>query len=503
MRNLTQLITRCQQGDRQAFGELYTAYSELLKSVARRYVHDEHTVEDIVHDAFVMILLRMDRLHHTEKAEAWMAAIVKNLSLLHLRHHRQVVEVPIDELPLASIAEAPAVEQGYDGLIAAIDALPDGYRRVFRLSVLEGMTHQEIAAALHIGAHSSSSQLFRAKKMLRHSLMGIAFAALLLSVPVGVWLWRKSQSPQKPLANNRKPHRAEKKSQEHLAEDNNPLPTLTTHSVVMRATPSAVISPIVALPEVSDTTRQLAIADTTSTHERSEQSDTVSDELPTRRWLPPTEVEIQLAEHQEKQKEDWQLAMSFQGVGGLNAGDGLHVTADGRNDEEPDTLTHRSLPITLELALSRSLGQHFSLSTGLRYSWLRAEQLTGYQNAYERREWRREYLGIPLSVNWYFTDSRRWKMYVKGGGMVEFPVRAQLSHDYVLKGETRHATEEPLDGHLRWSVETGLGVQYSLSPTIGLFAEPSIRYYFLPSTATPPSDRSFLFSLPVGIRLTW
>ena len=73
-----------------------------------------------------------------------------------------------------------------------IDKLPEGYGQVFRLSVLEGMTHKEIAALLDIEPHSSSSQLSRAKKMLRKMMHQYWALLLLLFIPLAFYLFKKT-----------------------------------------------------------------------------------------------------------------------------------------------------------------------------------------------------------------------------------------------------------------------------------------------------------------------
>ena len=77
---ITRLIERCRQGDKDALSELYKAYAPRMKSVCRRYFPDEPTVEDVLHDAFIIILTSFDKLNDTEKAESWMMAIVRNVA---------------------------------------------------------------------------------------------------------------------------------------------------------------------------------------------------------------------------------------------------------------------------------------------------------------------------------------------------------------------------------------------------------------------------------------
>ena len=58
---ITRLIERCRQGDADALGELYKAYAQRMRGVCRRYISDEQTVEDVLHDAFVIIFTSFDR----------------------------------------------------------------------------------------------------------------------------------------------------------------------------------------------------------------------------------------------------------------------------------------------------------------------------------------------------------------------------------------------------------------------------------------------------------
>ena len=73
------------------------------------------------------------------------------------------------------------------------DTLPNSFQKVFRLSVLEGLSHQEIAALLNIEPHTSSSELFRAKKMLRQSLALLLLGLLCIGLPLG-WYWMHVES---------------------------------------------------------------------------------------------------------------------------------------------------------------------------------------------------------------------------------------------------------------------------------------------------------------------
>ena len=74
---IQQLIRQCQQGDAEALGALYQTYAQRMRGVCRRYICDEQAVDDVLHDAFVIIFTSFDRLRDPQKAEAWMLAIVR------------------------------------------------------------------------------------------------------------------------------------------------------------------------------------------------------------------------------------------------------------------------------------------------------------------------------------------------------------------------------------------------------------------------------------------
>ena len=205
---ITQLIERCRQGDADALEELYKAYAQRMRGVCRRYFSDEQTVEDLLHDAFVIIFTSFDRLHDIRRAEPWMMAITRNVASKYKNHLDAMPTTSLEEMKDADLIAAETEERDVRGVplsdvVSMIDKLPKGYGQVFRLSVFEGMTHKEIADLLGIEPHSSSSQLARGKKMLRKMMRQYWLAVLLLIlVPITFFLVRKGDTAfkdDKPL----------------------------------------------------------------------------------------------------------------------------------------------------------------------------------------------------------------------------------------------------------------------------------------------------------------
>ena len=197
---ITRLIERCRQGDADALGELYKAYAQRMKGVCRRYVSDEQAVDDVLHDAFVIIFTSFDRLRDNRKAESWMMSITRNVASKYKDHLKSLSFVPLEE---AESLVAPNEEIAVKGVpleevLKLIDKLPNGYGKVFRLSVFEGLSHKEIADMLGIEPHSSSSQLARAKKILRKMMQQYWVAMLLLLLmPLTFFLLRKGDTAVK------------------------------------------------------------------------------------------------------------------------------------------------------------------------------------------------------------------------------------------------------------------------------------------------------------------
>ena len=198
---ITRLIERCRQGDADALGELYKAYSQQMRGVCRRYFDDEQTVEDVLHDAFVIIFTSFDRLRDVGRVESWMMAITRNVALKCKNHLEALPTISLEDISEADLIAAEDEEKDVRGvplseLVRMIDRLPKGYGQVFRLSVFEGMSHKEIADMLCIEPHSSSSQLARAKKMLRKMMQQYWAVFLLMLIPLTFFLLKKEDDAE-------------------------------------------------------------------------------------------------------------------------------------------------------------------------------------------------------------------------------------------------------------------------------------------------------------------
>ncbi|WP_136481367.1 RNA polymerase sigma factor [Cognatitamlana onchidii] len=169
------IIEKCKQNNRQAQMQLYNQYCEGMYIVAKRFLKDATDAEDVVQEAFIKAFTKL----HQYKAEvtfgAWLKRIVVNMSIDVLKSKKQHL-VELDEVHLkvvdTVIDDKWLVEDSVtlQDIKEAIEALPDKYRYVVMLYLIEGYDHQEISEILKISEVASRTQLSRGKSKLQDAL---------------------------------------------------------------------------------------------------------------------------------------------------------------------------------------------------------------------------------------------------------------------------------------------------------------------------------------------
>jgi RNA polymerase sigma factor (sigma-70 family) len=166
------LIARCKAGDRDAHYRLYKLYSRAMFNVSYRITGREEDAEDALQEAFISAFHNLNNYRGDAAFGAWLKRIVVNkaINILKKRRHELMPEDQrwdvAEETTPAEYKEELTVER----VKKAIDQLPDGYRAVLSLYLLEGYDHEEIGEILGISESTSKSQLNRAKSKLREFL---------------------------------------------------------------------------------------------------------------------------------------------------------------------------------------------------------------------------------------------------------------------------------------------------------------------------------------------
>lgn len=163
------LVEGCRNGDSQAQLKLYQLYYDAMFNTAVRIVHDSAEAEDLMQEAFLDAFRKIDSFKGDSSFGAWLKRIVVNKSINKWQQRKWDFEsLDGSKERIAEPEEQPAdlqykVEQVYEG----IRQLPDGYRVILSLYLLEGYDHEEIGHVLGISASTSRSQYTRAKAKLK------------------------------------------------------------------------------------------------------------------------------------------------------------------------------------------------------------------------------------------------------------------------------------------------------------------------------------------------
>lgn len=168
------LVRHLQQGDHTAMASIYQMFARYLTALCSRYIQSDEDVKDVLQDAFIKIFSNIGAFQYRGPGslKGWMARIVINESVSFLkRQHLQTTELKED---INRIGEEPTdvdtSQTPTDVIYRLIRELPDGYRTIFNLYVVEERSHQEIAQMLGISIGTSASQLHRAKALLARKI---------------------------------------------------------------------------------------------------------------------------------------------------------------------------------------------------------------------------------------------------------------------------------------------------------------------------------------------
>jgi RNA polymerase sigma factor (sigma-70 family) len=169
------IIEQCKQNDRSAQLKLYNQYCDGMFAVAMRFVKDSMEAEDIVQEAFIKAFAKLNQYKAEVTFGAWLKRIVINKSIDCLKSKKQHLQ-ELEEVHLKVIDDNYQNEWLVDDTITldeiklAIQKLPDKYRYVVMLYLVEGYDHQEISGILNISEIASRTKLSRGKSKLKEQL---------------------------------------------------------------------------------------------------------------------------------------------------------------------------------------------------------------------------------------------------------------------------------------------------------------------------------------------
>lgn len=505
---------------RETFTEIYNTYSGKLYGVCLHYVRDHDIACDLLHDSFVVIFSALNQLRDQSRLEAWMCSIVRNIALKHLRKCQKMPEISLDDINEPCIEETGmnVSEITLDELLKVVDDLPEQYGKVFRLSVLDGLSHNEIAEVLGIAPHSSSSNLSRAKQLLRKAVAknwGIILTFCICAVAI-LYNVKDMETDEMAVCNTRViliPAGQAEVMTASLASAR----TLLQLSYRAEKVPSEVCD---ATP--SEKTEETVIL--TSEEQKPSPSETGTME---------TFDSFDTFEDWNEDKSAGKLTYGFSGTfsrtatgtgpgNSITSSPGISITppgpggnigntADGTDGTDgitppatgepvkPDSGSgditqtqvkryRHAMPVTFTASARYSFTDRWSISGGLQYTYLHSD-ITENCRTYAQNI---HYLGIPLKASWTFWKAPVVEAYTSIGTTVELPVACRVD------GKSKNLP-------CQWSAGIGFGLQYNISRHFGIYIEPELNWYFEngSSIMTIRSERPQNIMIPVGIRFSW
>jgi RNA polymerase sigma factor (sigma-70 family) len=164
------LVVECKKGSKKACYELYKLYSKAMLNVAFRIVGNIAEAEDVLQEAFLDAFSKVKEFRQDTTFGLWLKQIVVNRSINLLRKRKlEIIELEGDALEnIADEDTEDDEEVQYKAALVkdAIKELPEGYRLVISLYLLEGYDHEEIGQILNISENTSRTQFLRAKRKL-------------------------------------------------------------------------------------------------------------------------------------------------------------------------------------------------------------------------------------------------------------------------------------------------------------------------------------------------
>ncbi|WP_289870778.1 sigma-70 family RNA polymerase sigma factor [uncultured Duncaniella sp.] len=518
--NMTNLIRRCENGDKDAMAELYRIYSPCMLRLVKRYVTDLSAAEDVLHDGFIIVFANIGKLKNTDKLEFWIRTIMKNLSLQYLKHLEATQLIDEEE----EITDTPYTENklSYEELDEIIGKLPTGYQKIFRLAVFENKSHKEIGEILGIAPNSSSSQLARAKAMLRR-LINDREAKLYMLVSVSMLtfsaLYLKNRPEPPVLSNSDIPDQQSKSTTDFDLNYGNIIVAEVTRNGVDATTAEPAVSKKSSsqqatiggnsscTPSGHDTATEDISPNKHDRHQE-EMAENMQPHAPTDTVIrdmidSPTDLsDIPSYIADEKNKSGWQkysigATMRYTCIKATTESDILQPGLPS-NVKFVERKVHHYFPMIFGITFSRSLSPRLALETGVTYTCLRSKLEYESDNDYAEMKTTAHFVGIPLKLNYSLFSYDGLSAYTTIGCKIDLPVNTHC--------ETIHNTTDTplpmLKPSLQFSIEGGIGIEYRLTRGINIYTEPSVTYHPDNHSSLPTTwqERPLMFNIPIGIR---
>jgi RNA polymerase sigma-70 factor (ECF subfamily) len=174
--DIDKIIVGCQNDERQAQKALYELFAARMFSVCLRYCSNRMEAEDLLHEGFIKVFTKIGQYNNSGPIEAWVRRIMVNTVLEEFRKKKKMNFVGEEKMPPNISDDIDDDENGenevpeMNQIMELVNELPERYRMVFNLFVIEEYSHDEIAKIMEISVGTSKSNLSRARQWLKNRI---------------------------------------------------------------------------------------------------------------------------------------------------------------------------------------------------------------------------------------------------------------------------------------------------------------------------------------------
>ncbi len=167
-KNYKSLLVKASRGNKRYQHQLFELFAPKMLSICRQYIKNKDLAEEVMLTGFLKVFTHLKSYKSEGSFEGWIRRIMINEAISQLRKEKKL-QFKDEEVLENSINHVAYIETNLEveDIQKMIDALPQGYKTVFILYVVEGYKHSEISELLQISESTSKSQLFKARKILR------------------------------------------------------------------------------------------------------------------------------------------------------------------------------------------------------------------------------------------------------------------------------------------------------------------------------------------------
>jgi RNA polymerase sigma factor (sigma-70 family) len=167
-----QLIQSCLQNDRQSQKLLYEQFSEQMYAICFRYCRDEYKAKEALQNGFIRVFNNLKSFNTDMSLGAWMRTIMINSSLDELNRNKKTENIE-DNKFINQLSEPNLIDEKMtaEEMMSLVNEMPEGYRTVFNMFIIDDLSHLEIGQLLGIAEATSRSQLSKARNYLKIQLL--------------------------------------------------------------------------------------------------------------------------------------------------------------------------------------------------------------------------------------------------------------------------------------------------------------------------------------------